>query len=298
MHPPIFYEFQRKESSSDGRSVYDFLGGAIDASYKHGWEKNVQPAGIKLKPGYPAPSEWTIDWIACLLAAKLAGERFTVIELGAGYGQWMVSAIMAYKSLHPDRPAHGMALEADVTHFEWLEQHVAKNIGGYPDVETDLLYAAAGYDGTARFPILSEPDRDYGAAYQTNRASENMHEVRCFSMDSINQRFGEQCVDLLHVDIQGAEQDLMVNPGFESVLRKTRFALFGTHKSDALHDSLSKQCESAGLKIHINWPRNSSVKSQFGEVETNDGAILCSAESLCEQTKFWLSHQAAKKKLC
>ena len=274
MHPRIFNEFPRKESISDGRSVYDFLGGAIDASYKRGWEKNVLPAGTKVKPGYPTPSEWTVDWIACLLAAKLAGDRFTVIELGAGYGQWMVTAIMAYKALYPDRPAHGMALEADATHYLWLEQHVARNIAGYRDVTTDLLHAAAGFDGVASFPVLAEPDRDYGAAYQPNQKGANMQEVPCLSMDSINRRFVEQNIDILHVDIQGAEKDLIVSPGFDALIRNTSFVLFGTHRSDTLHDCVKNALEAAGMKVLIEWPRNSLVKTAFGDIHTNDGAIL------------------------
>ena len=274
MHPPIFNEFPRKESISDGRSVYDFLGGAIDASYKRGWEKNVLPAGTKVKPGYPTPSEWTVDWIACLLAAKLAGDRFTVIELGAGYGQWMVTAIMAYKTLHPGRPAHGMALEADMTHYQWLEQHVAKNLGGYTDITTDLLHAAAGFDGVASFPMLSEPDRDYGAAYQPNKKGENMQEVPCLSMDAIDRHFREHQIDILHVDIQGAEKDLIASPGFDAVIRKASFVLFGTHRSDDLHYSVKQAIESANMRVALEWPRNSSVSSRFGAIQTNDGAIL------------------------
>lgn len=274
MHPPIFHEFPRKESISDGRSVYDFLGGAIDASYKRGWEKNVLPKGAVVKPGYPAPSEWTIDWIACLLAARLAGDRFTVIELGAGYGQWMVTSIIAYKALRPDRPAHGMALEADITHYQWLEQHVQKNLGSKPDVRTDLLHAAAGYDGIARFPVLAEPERDYGAAYQAGGDGGTMQQVQCLSMKSIDQRFDEEKIDILHVDIQGAEADLIANPGFEDTLRKTRFALFGTHQNSKLHGKVKMAMERAGMQALIEWPRESFIDTPIGSIKTNDGAIF------------------------
>lgn len=280
MHPPIFHEFERKESVSDGRSVYDFLGGAIDAAYKSGWQKNVAPEGRVVKPGYPAPSEWTVDWIACLLAARMAGDRFTVIELGAGYGQWMVTAIMAYKALHPNRPAHGMALEADRTHYEWLQRHAQKNLGGYGDVRTDLLYAAAGYDGVAQFPVLEDPTRDYGAAYRSNSEEATMRQVECLSMQTIDTRFAEKSIDLLHVDIQGAEADLIANPGLEDALTKTQFALFGTHRSDDLHGEVKKAIELAGIQVLIEWPRNSSVETPLGHITTNDGALLAVSSDL------------------
>lgn len=285
MQPPIFHEFERKKSVSDGRSVYDFLGGAIDAAYKIGWEKNISAEGTVVKPGYPAPSEWTIDWIACLLAAKLAGDRFTVIELGAGYGQWMVTSIMAYKTLNPNRPAHGMALEAERTHYDWLRRHVQKNLGGYADVRTDLLYAAAGYDGVAQFPVLNAPDRDYGAAYRSESQGTPTADVECLSMKTIDTRFDETTIDLLHVDIQGAEADLIANPGFEETLGKTRFALFGTHRSDELHAEVKGAVERAGMQVLIEWPRNSLVETPLADIKTNDGAILSTSISEVEALK-------------
>ena len=283
MTPPIFSEFERKEIISDGRSVYDFLGGAIDARYKRGWEKNVLPASTVFKPAYPAPSEWTVDWIACLLAARLAGDRFTVIELGAGYGQWMVTSIMAYKALHPNKPCHGMAVEADETHYEWLQEHVKRNLGGYDDVRTDLIQAAAGYDGVVQFPLLSTPDKDYGASYQPASSSKLMQEVDCLSMKTLDQRFAEPAIDILHIDIQGAEADLIVNPGFDECLRKTRFVLFGTHRSDVLHNRVKAAVEQTGMQLLIEWPRNRLIKSQFGDIQTNDGAILA-VNSLLENS--------------
>jgi FkbM family methyltransferase len=281
MHPPIFNEFKRKESISDGKSIYDFLGGAIDASYKQGWEKNVHPEHTKVKADYPSPSEWTVDWIACLLAAKLAGDSFSVIELGAGYGQWMVTSIMAYKALNPNKPAHGMALEADRTHYQWLEQHVKKNLGFYPDIHADLLHAAAGFDGTVKFPVLADPSRNYGATYQ--RASVDgieLQEVPCFSMKTIDQRFDEKSIDILHVDIQGAEKDLILSSGFDELMGKCRFALFGTHRSDELHCDVREAIEATGLRVLIDWPRNSQVETPFGRIKTNDGAVLAASPSL------------------
>jgi FkbM family methyltransferase len=274
MRPAIYSEFDCKECISDGISIYDFLGGKINAAYKNGWQKNVAPQGRVLKPGYPSTSEWTVDWIACLLAAKLAGDRFSVIELGAGYGQWMVSSIMAYKTINPISPAHGMALEAESRHFEWLKLHVDKNLSGYSNIQTDLLFAAAGYDGVVQFPVNRNPDANYGLSYGSTYPDLPMQDVQSLSMQSIDQRFGESEIDLLHVDIQGAEADLMANPGFDEALKKTRVVLFGTHRTDELHLEVKKRVENAGMTIAIEWSRNSTLETLFGEIKTGDGAIL------------------------
>lgn len=274
MHSRIFYEFKPKMSVSDGRSIYDFLGTAIDATYKKGWERNIVPAGQAVTPGYPAVSEWTVDWLACLLAARFAGERFTAIELGAGYGQWMVASIYAYKSLHPHAPAHGMALEAEQTHYAWLESHVEKNLGCWRDVKIDAVLAAAGYDGIVNFPVIDAPASNYGAAYLPTASGAAVREVECLSMQTIDQRFDEARVDLLHVDIQGAEADLIKGPGFSEMLKKVRVALFGTHRSEALHQEVKQEILDAGLELLIEWPRNSELNTPFGRLRTNDGAIL------------------------
>ena len=272
-YPALFDQFQRTESLSDGICVYDFLGGAIDASFKYDWERYVVPEGQKVKPAYPSLSEWTVDWLACMLAAKLAAERFNVIELGAGYGQWMVTSILAFKALNPNAPAHGMAIEADPTHYAWLITHVERNLGRFRDTRTDLLQAAAGLDGSVEFPVIDEPLKDYGASYTTSFVYEKTVTVGSLSLETIDTRFGETEIDLLHIDIQGAEEDLIRHSGYARVLDKTRTVLFGTHEEE-LHADVLRSLHDAGFAIKVNWPGNSLISTPYGTLNTNDGAIL------------------------
>jgi len=200
-YPKLFELFERVECTSDGTAVLDFLGGAIDASYKHTWERNVLPKGKTFKPGYPGLSEWTIDWIASLSAAVTAGKEFRVVELGAGYGQWMVTAILAYRSKQ-DGIAHGVAVEADPTHYDWLHRHTQRNLGHLDKVDTDLIHAAAGVDGFVEFPVVDDPSKDYGAAYARSSFYEKTVRVPCLSLSSLYKTFDNAPVDLVHIDIQ------------------------------------------------------------------------------------------------
>jgi FkbM family methyltransferase len=258
---------------SDGKSVYDFLGGAINATYKNGWHTNVQPAGASFTPKYPGTSEWTIDWVSCLLAAQLAEGRFDVIELGAGYGQWMVTSILAFKQLQPSSAAHGTALEADQTHYRWLQEHAKSNLGRFSDVSTTLLHAAAGYDGYADFPEVENPSVDYGAAYGSQSTKE-VNRIPCLSLPTIYEGLRNMHVNLLHCDIQGAEQDLISHPNFGTTLDKTRVALIGTHHSTAVHIKTRAALCDSGFRIAVDWPRNAKLSTSFGELQTFDGAIL------------------------
>ena len=277
MHPKIFEKFTPVEITTDGKSVYDFLGGKINAAYKHGWQPPV--AGRTFVPGYPGYNEWMVDWIAVLASAYFADETYSVMELGAGYGQWMTSALQAYHQLKPDGACFGLALEADDVHFEWLKQHIVDN-------ELDRfsrilpVHGAAGRDGTVSFPVLEDPAKNYGASSFSGVKS-NSITVPSYGLKSIFSLVSEPLVDLLHIDIQGSEQELIVDSGIEEELACVKFILLGTHRNEALHLNCKRQFESLNFECVIEWPRNSSVSFFGHDIATNDGAILAVNRGHC-----------------
>ncbi len=268
----IFLSYARTEVVADGRSSYDFLGGSISVAYKHGWHETVIPAGKRIAPTYPTPSEWTADWLVTLVAAKMAGESFSVVELGAGYGQWMVTAIRAFKSLRENGIAHGLAIEADIVHFEWLKQHTDRNLGHFSHVTTDLIYAAAGRDGEVEFPILDDPAKDYGASYIAT-VGRKFSRVPSMSLATAMKRLDSKVLDLLHIDIQGAEEDLLLNNEVAEPLARVKFILIGTHISSELHDRIKSKIMSLGFTVILEWPRNSLVMTSVGQIKTTDGVL-------------------------
>lgn len=272
-YPEIYNTFERTSAVSDGESVYDFLGGKINARFKHNWDKNLIPEGKTVSPNYPPLSEWTADWVASLLAAKTANERFTVVELGAGYGQWMVTGILAFKALNPEGAALGIAVEADATHYDWLQENVTSNLSDHKNIQTSLLRAAAGSDGVVEFPVIKDPSKDYGASYSMTGTYDEVEEVPSMSLHTVYEDVSGP-IDLLHVDIQGAEIDLIEHPQFLADLGRTRMVLFGTHRSEELHGKVRQKLLDAGLCIKLDWPRNSQIHTKFGEIQTNDGALL------------------------
>lgn len=288
MHPNLFYNYRPKEVISDGVSVYDFLGGRVNSMFKRGLERSVKPKGTSFLPGYPSPSEWTVDWIACLIAAELAESKFNIIELGAGYGQWTVASILAYKDLNPSSPVSAMAVEADKVHFDWLNQHVSTNLSILSDVNIQLINAAAGFDGSVEFPVIDDPAGNYGAAYLSSPHTNSSLRVDCLSLSRIFRLFNEQKIDLLHVDIQGAELDLLADIDVGAILDRTHVAFFGTHRDEATHSRVKESLEMAGMKILIEWPRNSLVSTDFGEITTTDGALLAVNQKLFSNAKTLL----------
>ena len=274
MHSKIFHKFNRVESITDGVSSIDFLGMKIDCRYKHGWKP--LDSGNKIMPNYPSASEWTVDWIACLLAAYLANDKFRVIELGAGYAQWSVTAALAFKQLCTVGDISITALEADQEHFEWMQEHVTTNTLQLTQLKNSLLHAAAGEDGEVSFPILDDPSKVYGASYvETNQKnSHRYNRVISMSLKSVFE-LDEQndCVDLLHIDIQGAEKELLENHTWTKQ-PIVKLILLGTHQSDDLHISSRQHLENAGFDVILDWARNSTIKFNGENINTNDGALL------------------------
>ena len=288
MHPKIFEKFTPVEITTDGKSVFDFLGGKIDVSFKHGW---IAPeAGKTFTPGYPPSNEWMADWIAVLLSAHFADDHYAVVELGAGYGQWMTSALQAYRHLKPNGKSEGLALEADTIHFEWLEKHISDNgLNGFS--RTIPVYGAAGTDGEVTFPVITDPAKNYGASL-SHDVPDGEVSVRSYSLNTILAFLNNEIVDLLHIDIQGAEEELLVESDVASSLSRVKFILVGTHRSNDLHRAVRETLVGAGFTKLIEWPRNSLVEFLETNIHTNDGALLYCNPVLVDHAAVTLELQA------
>ncbi len=82
-HDPALLRFERWSGESDGRFLHDFLGGRIDPRFRP--EFRADPAG-PVRPDYPRPYASYLELVFVLESVLDAGERFTMMELGAGYG--------------------------------------------------------------------------------------------------------------------------------------------------------------------------------------------------------------------
>ena len=57
-----------------------------------------------------------------------ADDGFTMVELGAGWGRWLVDAWSVLKQIgKTDKRLLLVGVEAEPTHFEWMKQHFADN---------------------------------------------------------------------------------------------------------------------------------------------------------------------------
>jgi FkbM family methyltransferase len=197
-------------------------------------------AGTVEKP--PIPDNWHADiaeWGSCLRALDLSGDRFVLLELGCGWGCWMNNLGVAAKSA--GKRIRVLGIEADQEHLRYAERALADN--GISPAEYGLTLGIAGKSGDfALFPKIAS-GIDWGGAAVFDPTAAQLEEARASGrfipipvIDIEKLIEDEPRIDFLHVDIQGAELELLAELA-GLLRRKMRYVFIGTH---------SKQIE-AGL---------------------------------------------------
>jgi FkbM family methyltransferase len=201
-----------------------------------------------------------------LRAVRDARDHLTVVELGAGWGPWIVAAAFAAR-LRGIGAVRLVGVEGAKEHYEFLHRHLVDN-GLDPDRHT-LLHAVVGVrDGSAQFPVLDNPGH-YGAAavgaglpavsskpgpallrrlraeigrrvkpYLGYRSRSTVR-VPCLTLRSILRDLG--VVDLLHIDIQGHEADVLASSAgvLENQVRRMVVGTHGRSIEARLHEVMS-----------------------------------------------------------
>lgn len=272
MHDPIFDKFSKVTSPGTGAHMFDFLGGRTKVAYKKGWAKHASPEGKEMKPGIPPLNEHYFDWITTLRAVNSANGVFRMAELGAGWGPWLVrGALAARQRTDKITKVELLGVEADPRHFEWMKDHFRDNSLN-PDEHHMIFGAASAETGTLRFPVIENPDVDYGASLTAAKANIPYIEVPGITLHDITSRFSGP-VDFMHVDIQGAEYDLLP-PGMDHLRDSVKNIMIGTHQANEKHDNLAKTFRDNGWIEVFNFERNGLNKTPYGDIQFGDGFLL------------------------
>ena len=213
--------------------------------------------GVKIRPEFfpsilagrigtvepaPIPANWHADiaeWASCLRSVDLSEDRFAMLELGCGWGCWMNNLGVAAKSAGKKIKLYG--IEADQEHLGFARSSLNDN--GMTEKEFVLTQGIAGKAGSiALFPSI-ESGINWGGTAIFNPNSKQLSEavgsgkyVRMPIVDIGALIKNEKKLDFMHVDIQGAELDVLTEL-FDLLCNKVRYICIGTH---------SKQIE-AGL---------------------------------------------------
>jgi FkbM family methyltransferase len=197
--------------------------------------------------GTPAPvDDWfhaeTIEYVGLLKSVLTATERYVALELGAGWGPWLISgATAARRRGITDIRLHGV--EGDPEHFSFMQTHFRDN--GFDPAAHSLDNAVIGVrPGRARWPKLAVPSADWGGRplacsdedgkFAGNaKASDyrGLHfdeyiDVEVLPFDSVLER--ETLWDLVHIDVQGGETELC-SASAEMLSQRVRWLVIGLH---------------------------------------------------------------------
>jgi FkbM family methyltransferase len=221
------------------------------------------------------------EWIAGLRGVELSGDDFVVVELGAGWGPWMVNLCRAAQ-IQGAKRVLAIGCEADETHCQYLTRHLAEN--GFTD-HARVFQGAIGLDkGYTLFPIPDDAAGDWAMrpifcktqqeaqailddpqVHRDHRglSFKGYRSVPCYSLTEVLE--GVDVVDVLHIDVQGTELEL-VRHNLQLLKRRVRYLVIGTH-SRRIEGGLIESLLSEGWELEVEEPCTFDIKHPWFEVQ-------------------------------
>jgi FkbM family methyltransferase len=235
----IFDAFPPVEAAPETGFIVDFLGVRTRVEYATPFRAfDGRVFGIPAPVSDSMHAE-TIEYLGLLRSVLSARDCFVALELGAGWGPWLVAgAKAAARRGIRDVRLHGV--EGDPVHFNFMITHFKDN--GLDPTAHRLDNAAVGSRaGRARWPKLPDPTADWSArpladighgATITNptdhlgRVFDDYIDVEVIPFHRILER--EPVWDLVHIDVQGTEADLCI-AAVDTLSERVRWLVIGTH---------------------------------------------------------------------
>jgi len=175
------------------------------------------------------PMHDAVELSGMLKAAETAVGQFTIMELGAGWGPWIVmGAAIARRQRMPFRL---IAIEGSDEHVGFIHSHLRDN--DVDPAEHKILHGVVGaIDGTAMFQRMSSID--YGATVgEDTLDAAAFDNLPSYAVATLLRN--EPIVDILHCDIQGHEMKAL-GAGIEALDARVRRLVVGTHSRNIEHD--------------------------------------------------------------
>jgi FkbM family methyltransferase len=239
----------------------------------------AESLGVKMRPIYftdrqPTSAGDLFEWEVLARAVDCAERRFTMLELGAGFGRWTVFAAAALRRFRPGLRYRLVAAEAEPTHFRWLRQHTRDNgLHRWSRRGSCRLLRAAvsGRGGSQERFYIGEPATWYGQALvrpENAGADAATAIVPAVTLGRLLGRLGD--VDLLDMDVQGVELEVLTQAAAQ--LRQIRHLFVETHSED-LHEAI-RDLVGRTHELLVDVPPGASVQTPFGENTFAGGGVL------------------------
>ena len=285
---PVFEHFEPWSGKVEAGWTVNFLGVATRQEFFAGMTGVVPSESGWVETEHPAYNEEYLEWIDVLEAVAGADGTFTMIELGAGWGRWLMNGAAAARA-HGRLRLQLVGVEAEPTHFRWMQQHFADNL--VEDQTLTLIEAAvAAEEGRVRFQIgdasawygqqivVSTPHASARATARSRirtllrrrahaePASAATANVRAVTLTSILDRL--ECVDLIDLDVQGIEADVLEST--ERALAKVKRVHIGTHSADN-EQRLRALFDGLGWENLNDYACGAEAETPWGPITFEDG---------------------------
>jgi FkbM family methyltransferase len=274
----IFAEFIDRRAKPEPGFVVDFLGSRIRTTSL--WQAARAFEGKA--PEIPVPGDFhaeTIEWIGLLKAVRSASEKYVAMELGAGFGPWIIAGAVAarHRGIADIRLC---AVEGDSHHFQFLRQHFSDN--GFDPEKHDLIEAVVGVkNGVARWPANSAPAAEEwgsrpveGGRDYRGLPVEQTRPVKIIPLRDLILK--QPAWDLIHIDVQGHEVNIC-RSCMDDLTSRVRWIIAATH-SRKLDGDFLELMHSAG------WILEHEKPSKFA---FSPGAASLEAMTLLDGTQVW-----------
>ena len=307
-HHEVFLSFKCYSGKCNSGFVINFLGAVTRREYLYCFsaDKSI-PLSSKeevMYTEYPAYSEGYFEWISILQSVIQAKNKFTMFELGAGFGPHLVNACIAAPCYHGKHfPYNLVGVEAEPTHFEWMKQNfIDNNIDptkhqlinaavfekdgsiyfqvGFPTYYgNQIIYRALNFRNFIKEALFFfMPHRrnrivsreitvtDYLTGKKETGIIRN-EKVKVLSLSTLLRPF--DYVDLIHADIQGAEARVFKSAQ-RDIHKKVKRIHIGTHGSQ-IEDELRTLFNNLGWKCLYDYPNGQKCDTPYGTINFQDG---------------------------
>jgi FkbM family methyltransferase len=228
----VFEHFKDPDARPNPGFITDVMG--IKTRVSSLWQEARHLDGQLM--GYPVPGSFhaeAVEWIALLKSVLSASSSYTAMELGAGFGPWIVAGAVLAR-LRGLGEIHLCGVEGDLHHFQFMRQHLVDN--GFDPAQHDLHQAAVGPEnGEARWPTTEDssgeafwgfrPIPEQGGDYM-GRSFEQTHHVKVTAINELVRSRPEW--DMIHIDIQGGEYEVC-RVGMADLWERAKRVIIGTH---------------------------------------------------------------------
>lgn len=281
----VFDAFQVPGRKPEAGFIVDFLGVRTRCSSL----ATPQRAFDGQVLGNPVPGDYhaeAIEYIGLLKSVLAARDRYAILELGAGWGPWLVSGAAAarHRGITDIRL---VGVEADPGHFEFMAQHLRDN--GLDPAACTLLKAAVGTGpGKARWPKVADAANDWGSrparvaggevdARDANYLGGLLDQYLDVEIIDVADVLARQPVwDCVHIDVQGWELDICTRGG-PLLHERARYVILGTH-SRKLDGDLFHLFHARGWLLEHEKPTRMAFRP---------GCLVLEGMNIADGTQVW-----------